>query len=85
MATCRGCGNRIEWRKHTTTKKMAPIDPEPAEGGNILPVGRSWYRLAITTQDLAGKLHFNHFVTCSKAEQFVRRDPVAHREKETRQ
>lgn len=84
MATCRGCGQRIEWRRHTGTKKPAPIDPEPAEGGNILVVGESWYRVAVTTQDWAGPLHMNHFMTCPKAEAFTRRDPVAHREKETR-
>lgn len=76
MATCKGCGQRIEWRKHTGTKRPAPIDPEPAEGGNILAVGDSWYRVAMTTQDWAGPLRMNHFLTCKKPEAFQRRDPV---------
>lgn len=65
-----GCETPILWLKHTGTGRQAPIDADPASGGNIaidLIRGEyavlSGYQLA-EVRAAGEKLRLNHFVTC---------------------
>lgn len=67
MARCNSCPAEVLWLAHITTGKTAPIDAEPAEGGNIeVSPATGKYRIVPADERpaLAGLLHTNHFVTC---------------------
>lgn len=61
-ATCKSCGDPIEWRQ-TPAGKRIPIDPEPVEGGNLELVGQS---IAKVVKAGTGT-HVSHFATCPNA------------------
>lgn len=84
MNSCRACQAPIEWRRHIRTGKSAPIEMKAAEDGNVILIGTSQYRTLRQGEVVQVKRYHNHFANCPKAEAFKRRDPKAHREKETR-
>lgn len=61
--TCKGCGNRIVWRRHERTGKLAPIDAEATVDGNIVIVDGETYRIDKTA---AGPRFTNHWATCTR-------------------
>jgi hypothetical protein len=62
-----GCSEPVLWLRHETTGRTAPIDPEPVEGGNIAIVGSGEHRMyrIVPAPERVGKLHTNHWATCS--------------------
>lgn len=85
MTRCRSCETPIEWRSHERTRKKAPVELEAHADGNVVKVGATRYRV-LSKKEMAtdpGPRYRLHFATCPEADTFRRRDPVAHREKET--
>jgi len=67
MSTCRSCGAPIVWARHAVTDRVAPIDAEPVEEGNIILDMDS---LTYTVGGISyppGPRHTNHFATCPDA------------------
>jgi len=69
--TCRSCDAEVLWLVHEGTRKRAPIDARPVEGGNVLPnVDEGTYVTIGLPEERAaypGQLHTNHFQTCPQA------------------
>lgn len=81
MSTCRSCEREIEWVVVAKSGKSMPIDPFPAEGGNIakLPTldGRTGNRLVeyVTAGGMLldeRELYVSHFSSCPNADQHRR-------------
>lgn len=73
MMTCTSCGAEIRWAK-TEKGKWMPIDPLPAENGNIVPIGRGDQVLAhVLSKDENPEEHAHrytsHYATCPNANQ----------------
>ncbi len=71
---CSSCRHLIFWLEHQRTKKKAPIDQFPVEGGNI-EVDQTFGRYRVVPKaEREGRvdLHVNHFVTCPNAAQHHR-------------
>ena len=72
---CRSCGAKVLIRKNAFTFKPAPIDAEPAPGGNIAIDETHYWVVAVA--DRAGldrtDLRFSHFATCPHARDWRRR------------
>lgn len=67
---CRTCGARILWLHNNITRRVAPIDAEPADNGNIELLEDGTYRVLGQTlfdqRDPDTEYHLNHFATCEK-------------------
>ena len=77
---CRWCGNGVLWLRHEVKGKLAPIDPHPVPGGNIL-VNRKDESYSVVAKaelglfdatvfngpDATPTLHMNHWATCTSA------------------
>lgn len=73
---CRSCGASIEWARSATSGRPVPLDPDPAERGNVVVERDSAGELWATTVagDQAGPgLRVSHFATCPQAHQHRRR------------
>lgn len=71
MSVCRSCGAPILWATTAAGKSM-PLDPEPAENGNVEAVADAhgrWSVVAVHAQPpvFGGPLYLAHFVTCPNA------------------
>lgn len=72
MGRCRDCDAEIVWAENRTTRRVAPINAEPVEGGNIVLHGDGTYSVdggILTMPDTNGLYYVSHFVTCPKAEE----------------
>lgn len=72
LSKCRSCGASIVWCVSASTGKRAPIDAEASAEGNIL-IARDGRYLILAPESAgehAGKLHTNHFATCTSASQW---------------
>jgi hypothetical protein len=61
----------VVWKAHHRTGRLAPIDAEPVEGGNILLLGEGAYQV-LGRQPQASLLPLpptftSHFATCPQA------------------
>lgn len=66
MSECRSCDAPVIWAVHIGTGKVAPIDVDPVEGGNVMLMvdeDVTRYRI-IKPEDQADERHTNHFATC---------------------
>lgn len=69
---CRSCGAPVFWLRHSATGKLAPIDVEPVEGGNVLidTIAGAYQVLHGARADASSvqdRVHTNHFQTCPQA------------------
>lgn len=74
--TCRGCNQPMRWVTVSTTNRKMPVDYDPHEAGNVIVYANDRadvYRTTPTSIPDGATLHFSHFATCPKAEQFRRR------------
>lgn len=82
MRRCRSCNAPVLWCR-TTSGKATPVDPDPADTGNILLSDRRWEGGDIVAVVLAGDtladargagdlLHLSHFVTCPQRKEWRR-------------
>jgi hypothetical protein len=68
------CGAVFEWIEHHRTHKLAPIEVQPSEAGNILVFGPVY--LVVPPKDRAeylkrgDQLRVNHFARCPYATRF---------------
>lgn len=83
MSHCEGCAAPVEWRKHVTTGKAAPVDTTPTPDGNVLLEGPGEYRVLtkreIKALDNPGLFDDDppdrytlHFATCPRAAHYRR-------------
>lgn len=66
MAFCKTCGKPFDWYRNAETGKFMPIDPDPADNGNVrIDVVRN-----VATVVAPGShtpLYLSHFTTCPGA------------------
>lgn len=77
MSSCRTCHAEIEWVR-TPEGRTMPIDPEPAEDGNLaLIAGDPIIAVPVAANELLvdddGLRYKSHFATCPQADQHRRR------------
>lgn len=68
--TCRSCGAPIQWRRHATTGRLAPIDAVPSPDGNVAlcPGGERYVIVSRNERGVRGQpLYTNHFATCPQS------------------
>lgn len=70
MSVCRSCGAEIRWAK-TTGGKPIPVDPEPAENGNLALETVRGELMAFPASLFVepDELHVSHFATCPNADE----------------
>lgn len=69
LEKCRSCKAPVIWLRNNATSKLAPIDAQPSEKGNIeIDREEGIYRvLNFSQREGRADLHTNHFVTCPQA------------------
>lgn len=72
---CRSCSAPVRWIRMTGTGKANPLDPAPADNGNvrILEDGRGEalsQRDAVAAQAAGVELYLSHFATCPQRERW---------------
>jgi hypothetical protein len=72
--SCRKCGAPVLMLKNDNTGNVAPIDPEPVEGGNVTVDPATMTYRVVPKAELQlspnRKLHKSHFATCPHAQHF---------------
>ena len=68
MSACGSCGAAVRWLRNERTQRLAPIDADPSQGGNIEVDGEHYRVLSHQPRTLAvaagTPLHTSHFQTC---------------------
>lgn len=91
VEACEACGVQFVRLKHERTGNFAPIEFEPAENGNVIPLnsdGRATvaesaisYRIKRKAEQwnvkTDGPLFLNHFASCPSAARFHRKAAAA--------
>lgn len=77
LDTCTACSARIRWVITIGDRRM-PLDPQPHEDGNVVPVvvdGGQRRARVLTGAELPAQVpaYRSHFVTCPNAAEFRRR------------
>lgn len=69
MAWCRSCGADIRWAELEVSSKRIPLDPFPAENGNILlnSNGKAEVLHKHDMESATPPLYVSHFLTCPNA------------------
>lgn len=84
VSECSSCGAPVLWVVTEGGKRM-PLDPDPSEAGNVVPLRT---RDGLRARVLSGSSpeppagtprHVSHFVTCPAAAQYRRRRSVSRR------
>lgn len=78
MPECRSCGRQIRWMVTAVSGKRIPLDPAPAQDGNIRlddeGVAHALNPLEAEAARSGGEALFaSHFVTCPDADRWRRR------------
>lgn len=68
---CKWCPTDINWHRHETTDKPAPIEDEAADNGNIRVNDDGTYTVLAgerlkAARQLGETLYLNHFATCER-------------------
>lgn len=61
---CRTCRAPVYWLANDQTRRVAPIDVEPVENGNVEILDDGFYRVHAQPTLDDGPRYLNHFVTC---------------------
>ena len=69
---CRSCGANIYWLENTRTGKVAPIDAQPSEKGNIAIDLEGMQYDVVPAPSRKVMLRTNHFMTCPSAAQWYK-------------
>ena len=74
MPSCKTCGATVRWVTMEGSMKAMPIDPEPAEDGNLVCTlhGRATWAHVETLFDEPGDRYLSHFATCHDAKEHRR-------------
>ena len=76
IGNCQACEARIIMARHQRTRKLAPIEVDPSEDGNIVVVGDEYYIVTKEMREMAIKrnlpLRVNHFARCAYARTFAK-------------
>jgi hypothetical protein len=73
VSTCKTCGAAIVWARTIPGGKQMPVDPEPADYGNVelytMPSGKYLARVVKGNhQSIPGRRwHLSHFASCPDA------------------
>src|SRR5579885_959085 len=78
------CNAPIIWLGHVKTHRLAPIDAEPSESGNIFVRRQEGTYEIVARADLEMarmrlRLHLNHFATCPQAHAWHKSSPAPKR------
>lgn len=67
---CTACNARLVYLAHVRTGKIAPIEVDPSEDGNIVFDTDGRYRMLKKGEETTRARRKNHFSTCPDANRF---------------
>ncbi len=78
VGKCQKCEAKIVMSRHIRTGKLAPIEVQPSDDGNILITGDTYEILSVEDRQKARDRGFvlrkNHFATCEFARSFSKQE-----------